>query len=43
MISRQKSAMSEVYEHTIYKIKAKKILLINKDKSSEDISEDRAN
>ena len=34
--------MPEVYEHTVYKIKAKKILLINKDESSEDISEDRA-
>ena len=34
--------MSEVYEHTIYKTKVKKILLINKDKSSKDISKDRA-
>ena len=42
MISYQKSAVPEVYKHTIYKIKIKKILLINKDKSSEDISEDRA-
>ena len=42
MISRQKSAMSEVYKHTIYKTKAKKILLINKDEPSEDISRDRA-
>ena len=34
--------MPEVYEHTIYKIKAKKILLINKDELSEDTPEDRA-
>ena len=35
MISRQKSAMLEVYEYTVYKTKAKKILFINKDKLSE--------
>ena len=41
-IPRQKSAVPEVYEYTVYKTKAKKILLINKDESSEDISRDRA-